>query len=176
MRTRVLSDAPRLLVYMVDNRDFLARYNPTPPDQAFTLPFWEERVRRDRLNQRADRAYSFLAFLRDDPDRVVGMVNLSRVVRGAFHCAGLGFSGHHAHEGRGLIREAVAAVITEAFSGLNFHRVEAAHLPDNQRSAKLLHNLGFTTEGRARDYLMIDGRWQDHVLTSITNPAWRPRP
>ena len=45
-------------------------------------------------------------------------------------------------------------------------RVEAACIPDNDRSLGLLEKAGFVREGYARRYLMIDGRWQDHVLLS----------
>ncbi|MBC7910537.1 MAG: alanine acetyltransferase, partial [Pyrinomonadaceae bacterium] len=33
---------------------------------------------------------------------------------------------------------------------------------------------GFTVEGYARDYLLIDGEWRDHVLTSLTNTKLSP--
>ncbi|KTA85439.1 hypothetical protein [Aeromonas salmonicida] len=38
-------------------------------------------------------------------------------------------------------------------------------------SAALLEHLGFEREGYARDYLMINGRWEDHILTALLNPA-----
>lgn len=53
------------------------------------------------------------------------------------------------------------------------HRIMAAYLPYNQRSGKLLKRLGFIVEGYARDYLTIDGQWQDHILTSLTNRNWK---
>ncbi|WP_416995596.1 hypothetical protein [Aeromonas salmonicida] len=39
------------------------------------------------------------------------------------------------------------------------------------RSGTLLEHLGFEREGYARDYLMINGRWKDHILTALINPA-----
>ncbi|KFN17466.1 hypothetical protein JM66_20365 [Aeromonas bestiarum] len=39
------------------------------------------------------------------------------------------------------------------------------------RSGALLERLGFEREGLARDYLMINGRWEDHVLTARLNPV-----
>lgn len=51
----------------------------------------------------------------------------------------------------------------------------AAYLPHNQRSAKLLKRLGFVVEGYACDYLTIDGQWEDHILTSLTNCNWKDR-
>jgi ribosomal-protein-alanine N-acetyltransferase len=43
-------------------------------------------------------------------------------------------------------------------------------MPANTRSARLLEKLGFEKEGFARRYLYINGRWEDHVLTSLINP------
>jgi ribosomal-protein-alanine N-acetyltransferase len=48
----------------------------------------------------------------------------------------------------------------------------ANHVPRNERSARLLERLGFEREGFAKAYLHLDGRWQDHVLTSLTSDRW----
>ncbi len=68
--------------------------------------------------------------------------------------------------------EAVLAAVRFAFERLRLHRVMANYMPHNQRSGAVLRSAGFTVEGYARDYLLIDGRWQDHVLTAISNPKW----
>jgi ribosomal-protein-alanine N-acetyltransferase len=70
--------------------------------------------------------------------------------------------------------EAVTAAVRYAFADLGLHRVKAAYLPGNERSGRLLRRLGFAVEGYARDYLLIAGRWQDHVLVGRTNPDWLP--
>jgi len=62
------------------------------------------------------------------------------------------------------------------FREMHLHRVMAAHLPENERSAAVLKRLGFQPEGLARDYLLIGGRWRDHVLNSKLAPDWRPDP
>ena len=72
-----------------------------------------------------------------------------------------------------LMTEAVAAAIRYAFEDLRLHRVKAAYLPTNERSGRLLRRLGFVVEGYARDYLLIQGRWQDQVLVALINPDWR---
>jgi ribosomal-protein-alanine N-acetyltransferase len=45
----------------------------------------------------------------------------------------------------------------------------ANYIPTNERSGLLLKRLGFAVEGYARDYLLINGQWRDHVLTALTN-------
>ena len=54
-----------------------------------------------------------------------------------------------------------------AINKLGLHRLEAACLPDNAASQGLLRKLGFHEEGYARDYLRINGQWQDHLLFAM---------
>jgi ribosomal-protein-alanine N-acetyltransferase len=49
----------------------------------------------------------------------------------------------------------------------------ANYMPHNRRSGNVLKRLGFVVEGYARDYLMINGKWEDHIFTSLINPHWR---
>ena len=59
---------------------------------------------------------------------------------------------------------AVRALIPYSFSTLRLHRLEAACIPDNVASVRLLEKTGFKREGYARGYLCINGVWQDHLL------------
>ncbi|MCJ8298752.1 MAG: 30S ribosomal protein S5 alanine N-acetyltransferase, partial [Pseudomonadales bacterium] len=51
------------------------------------------------------------------------------------------------------------------------HRIMANYIPENVRSAKVLEKVGFKKEGYSPSYLKIAGKWQDHVLTALINPA-----
>ncbi len=121
-----------------------------------------------------ERSVRFFIFERSNPEAVVGYANISNIVKGAFHAGILGYGIDKDKEGRSMMKEALQSVITYGFSALNLHRIMANYQPVNERSGGLLRSLGFTVEGYARDYLLINGRWRDHVLTSITNPNWMP--
>src|SRR5262249_8356125 len=108
------------------------------------------------------------------PATVMGYANLSNFVRGAFHACYLGYGIGAAHQGKGLMAEALALVIEHAFTELRLHRIMANYLPTNERSARLLRRLGFVKEGYAPRYLFINGAWRDHVLTALTNDRWEP--
>lgn len=111
----------------------------------------------------------------DAPDRVIGNVSLSNLARGPFQNCSLGYALDADCQGRGLMQEALQAVIAEAFSpAINLHRLQAAVRPENTRSLAVLASLGFADEGLARDYLYIDGAWRDHRLFAVTNPAFIP--
>lgn len=171
LRLADADDADALIAYDLRNRDHLAPWEPRrDPATAY-----DPKVRRAALAQRcadaqADRGYGFLARLHGD-DAIAASVNLSNVVRGAFQACHLGYSVDAAHERRGIATEAIGAVIAFAFEELQLHRVMANYRPTNERSGRLLRRLGFVVEGYARDYLLIDGEWCDHVLTSLTRPA-----
>jgi ribosomal-protein-alanine N-acetyltransferase len=73
------------------------------------------------------------------------------------------------YAGRGYMTDAVRTILRFAFHNLHLHRVEAACLPHNTASIRLLEKVGFRKEGYARSYLCIDGRWQDHILYGIVS-------
>jgi len=59
------------------------------------------------------------------------------------------------------------------FKEQNLHRIMANYIPSNKRSEKLLNRLDFQNEGYAKEYLFINGVWEDHILTSLTNSSWK---
>ena len=68
--------------------------------------------------------------------------------------------------------EALTAAIRYMQRTQHIHRIMANYMPHNQRSGDLLARLGFEKEGYAKNYLLIDGQWPDHVLTALTTPDW----
>jgi [ribosomal protein S5]-alanine N-acetyltransferase len=95
---------------------------------------------------------------------LVGGLRLSNVRRGVSQAATLGYWLGQSYVDRGLMTAAVAAVIPFCFGRLMLHRLEAACLPDNIRSRRVLERNGFEVEGVARDYIKINGVWRDHIL------------
>jgi [ribosomal protein S5]-alanine N-acetyltransferase len=114
-------------------------------------------LRRTRLPNQA----GYLVRLRDSGE-LVGVVNLSEIVRGNFRSAYLGYYAFAPHDRHGLMAEALALVIRDAFRRLRLHRVEANIQPGNKASRRLVRRLGFRREGYSPRYLKIGGRWRDH--------------
>ncbi|HEV2911735.1 MAG TPA: ribosomal protein S5-alanine N-acetyltransferase [Pyrinomonadaceae bacterium] len=164
--------APRLLAFFEENREHLARWSPPAPAGYYTQAYWRERLAQARTEFERDQSMKLVLFERESSETagvVIGVCNFTNFVRGPFQACYLGYSLGRRFEGRGLMFEALEAATRYAFDHLRLHRIMANYVPVNERSGKLLRRLGFVIEGYARDYLLIEGRWQDHILTSLTN-------
>lgn len=117
---------------------------------------------------------NFAGFLvrRKDDGALVGVVNLSEIVRGSFHSAYMGYYGVSGACGGGLMTAGVALVVSHAFKKTKLHRVEANVQPSNARSIELVKRLGFRMEGYSPRYLKIAGRWRDHERWAVTREEW----
>ena len=159
-----------------DSREFLAPWEPTWPYDALTRGAFRRRVRAYSQEMRQGSGYSFLIFRKED-DRLMGGATLSNIRRGVAQTASLGYWIGESYARRGYMTEALSALLDFGFEHLGMHRVEAACLPHNEASKTLLLKLGFAEEGFARQYLRINGSWQDHVLFAIlrSDPHRRPK-
>ena len=151
------------------SRSFLQPWEPTWPPDALGRSSFRRRVEQAEREAREGSARSFLILLRDS-DEVIGGLTISHIRRGVAQCASLGYWLGEDHTRKGYMSEALGTAIPFAFSRLKLHRIEAACLPANQASRRLLERLGFREEGLARGYLKIDGRWQDHRLFAKISP------
>lgn len=172
LRLATPRDVTAIVRYFGENRAFLEPWEPRRPERFYTEEFWAEQVARNRDDAAADRSLRLFIFPTDAPGEVIGTANFTEFVRGIFQACYLGYGLSAAREGQEYMREALRAAIAHAFGPLRMHRIMANYLPHNRRSGNLLKALGFQVEGYARDYLRIGGRWEDHVLTSLTNPEW----
>jgi ribosomal-protein-alanine N-acetyltransferase len=156
------------------SRAFLTPWEPTWPYDDLTRPAFRRRLRRYTRDIRDDRAYPFFIFeLRSGA--LVGGLTLSNVRRGVAQACSLGYWSGEQHAGRGLVSDAVRAVLPFCFGPLGLHRVEAACLESNMPSRHVLEACGFRHEGIARKYLRIDGQWRDHMLFAILDEDMRIR-
>ena len=149
-----------------ESRDFLAPWEPTWAYDALTRGAFRRRLKMYKAELRQGVTYSFLILRRVD-DVLLGGITLSNLRRGVAQSATLGYWIGSPHRNQGYMTDSLAAILEFAFSRIGLHRVEAACLPANEASRRLLLRSGFREEGYAREYLRISGRWQDHQLFAI---------
>ncbi|MEG1976659.1 MAG: ribosomal protein S5-alanine N-acetyltransferase, partial [Citrobacter sp.] len=134
---------------------------------------WQARLSMISEFHKQGTAYYF-ALLDPEEKEIIGVANFSNVVRGSFHACYLGYSIAQKWQGQGLMYEALTSAIRYMQRTQHIHRIMANYMPHNKRSGDLLARLGFEKEGYAKDYLLIDGQWRDHVLTALTTSEWTP--
>jgi len=172
LRLATPRDAAAIVEYFKRNRLFHKPTDPLRPAEHYTQLYWQRMVRILRKEFRQDQSVRFFLFGRENPKRVIGSVGFSQIVRGIFHACYLGYALDEHEQGKGLMTEALRVGIAYMFVERKLHRVMANYMPKNERSGRLLAKLGFTIDGQAREYLMINGKWEDHVLTSLINEDW----
>jgi ribosomal-protein-alanine N-acetyltransferase len=159
------------------SRAFLTPWEPAWPADDLTRTSFRYRVRRHAEEMARDEAFSFFVFRAAD-DELVGGLTLGHVRRGVSQAATLGYWMGEPHAGKGYMSRAVRAALDYAFTRQRLHRIEAACLPSNEPSIRLLERNGFKQEGFARAYLNINGQWRDHLLFARLDsdplPAGRP--
>lgn len=148
------------------SRKFLEPWEPTWPPDALGREAYFRRLNRYAADWRDGVGHSFFIFGNDD-DALLGGISMSNVRRGVAQCGTLGYWIGEPHARQGYMNEALRLIIEFCFGQLGLHRIEAACLPHNDASQKLLQRADFTQDGYARKYLKIRGEWQDHLLYSL---------
>ena len=170
LRTPQVTDYSDWAALRGASREFLAPWEPTWPADDLSRSAFRRRIRRYAEDLRTDQGYAFL-IIRSADDALVGGLTLANIRRGVAQAGSLGYWMGQPHARHGYMTAAVRAVIPFAFTTLRLHRLEAACIPTNTGSIRLLENTRFVREGYARDYLCINGIWQDHLLYGRLNDA-----
>ena len=157
------------------SREFLEPWEPGWPADALSRAAFRRRLRRQEQESRDSTGYSFLVFRRGD-DALLGGVTLNNVRRGITMSCSLGYWIGAPHARQGLMTEALRQMLPYVFDTLGLHRLEAACLPTNVASRRLLKRLEFREEGYARGYLRINARWHDHLLFALLSTDYRKEP
>jgi ribosomal-protein-alanine N-acetyltransferase len=155
------------------SRSFLTPWEPLWPIDDLTRASFRYRVRRHAEEMARDEAYSFFIF-REEDDALMGGLSFGHVRRGVSQAATLGYWMGESYAGKGHMTRAVRAACAYAFEKRGFHRIEAACLPTNEPSKRLLERVGFKQEGYARSYLNINGQWRDHLLYALLETDPQP--
>lgn len=167
LRPPKASDYAQWAALRETSRSYLQPWEPAWAEDDLSRPAFRRRLAVYAREMELNAAWPFFVFTSDDDSRLLGAVTLSNIRRGVAETGSLGYWIGRPHAGRGYATAAVRAVLTFAFEGLKLHRVEAACVPANKASRRVLEKAGFRHEGRARAYLKINGVWADHLLFGI---------
>lgn len=172
---------PRLLIRPLDIIDFenwvQAHSNMRPPQNQWDMTNWNDEsltkkefkllLKKRESQQKQDEQYSFGVFSKDD-GVLIGEVNLMDISRGIFQNAYIGYRIYNPHWGQGYATEAVTAATHLGIKNLKLHRLEAAIMPHNKASLKVIKKVGYQKEGLSRRRLLVDNKWEDMLIYALT--------
>ena len=177
LRAPQATDHAAWAMLRMESREFLTPWEPTWNEDDLTRASFRLRAKRAAREISTDEAYSLFIF-ETGTETLIGGLTLGLIRRGVAQACTLGYWMGRRHAGKGHMTEAVRGAVRFAFSDLALHRVEAACLPNNEPSRRLLERVGFQHEGLARAYLKINGNWADHLLYAVLStdalPGNRP--
>lgn len=152
--------------YVNEQKDHLAQWEPLRTPDYFSEETCALRIKEMRRDFMEDKG-CVLCFLTPDESRMIAYSNYSQIVRGISQSCFLGYSLAQDCQGKGYMFECLQAGIQYMSEELNIDRIQACYMPRNHRSAAVLERLEFEREGTARNYLKINGEWEDHILTAL---------
>lgn len=173
LRVPHMTDYPAWAELRAQSRDFLTPWEPAWSSTELSRASFRRRLKHYARDLREDLGYAFFLY-RSRDDVLLGGITLSNVRRGVTQACTLGYWVGVPYARQGCMTAGLKAAIPFVFDTLRLHRLEAACLPDNHASIRLLERAGFKPEGRARRYLKINGVWQDHLTYALLEDDPRP--
>jgi ribosomal-protein-alanine N-acetyltransferase len=149
-----------------ESRSFLEPWEPSWASDELEKSAWRYRLKRYRDDYARGLAIPFFIF-ENSSGHLLGGVTLGNIRHGVARSGHIGYWIGEKYAGQGYMLEALELLARHAFDTMRLHRIEAACIPGNQRSVRVLEKAGFTREGLLRSYLKINGTWQDHYLYAL---------
>lgn len=153
------------------NRAFLRPFEAVREEAFFTAEHQRKLLEQEMEARRQQTGFRFYIRLAQGSEKLIGVIGLNNVVWGAFYSAHLGYKMDHGYINGGYMTMAVALITRFAFETLGLHRIEANVMPRNGASLRVLEKNGYYNEGISKDYLKINGVWEDHIHMVKLNRA-----
>lgn len=168
------NDGKLISDYFSRNRLHLQEWEPTREEAFFTEQGWKAKL--TKLTELHALSLGFYCLIIDlKSNQMLGTISFSNVIRFPVHSCSVGYSLDKEAQGKGTMRKALGIACEWMFKIQNIHKISASYMPRNTKSESVLLANKFEPVGYAKDYILIDGRWQDHKLTTLINQYWQEK-
>lgn len=169
-------ETERLLLRRVDNADLkevialrsnpeTMKYIPRPLVKTDQEGLDHITMINDKIE--ANEGINWAITIKDNP-QLIGIIGHYRI-KPEHHRAEIGYMILPEFNGKGIVTEAVKAVVKYGFEEIKLHSIEAVIDPDNIASAKVLEKNGFIKEAHLKENEFFEGRFLDSVIYSLLN-------
>ncbi|MBN2259696.1 MAG: GNAT family N-acetyltransferase [Clostridiales bacterium] len=169
IKTPEIMDLEKIMAFEMKNIKFLLEFEPRQSEEHYLKESFLERLINDIHNIEEDKSLRFYLYKKNNINQIIGMINFSNIVRGAFQSCFLGYKMDEDFIDNGFMTEGIIKMVGVVFDDFNLHRIEANIMPKNVRSIRVVEKSGFINEGLSKKYLKINGVWEDHFHYVILN-------
>ena len=155
------------LDYYTSNRGYFTPYEPDMPDDFFELEASEAYLSYEKEMNEKGISHHFYAFLKDDPEKIVGTISFYHIRPMPYSSATVGYNVDHLLWGKGFGGEMCRILIPIVMEHYTLHRMEARVSVNNERSVRLLERLGFENEGIEKQSIFVLGDFTDHYRFAL---------
>ncbi|MCL5997693.1 MAG: GNAT family N-acetyltransferase [Chloroflexi bacterium] len=176
-------ETPRLILrpLRLDDVDFIFKHFSDPLVTRHLLDE-EPMVKREEavelfefFQDMAGKTYKRWGILHKEDGVLIGTCGFHKWDQRRFH-AEVGYDLSAQYWGRGLMVEALQAMLKYGFERMQLNRVEALVYVENPQSVHVLEKLGFQREGVLREYFYRNGQFFDHFIYSLLKREWTGNP
>lgn len=153
--------AADVLAFYQRNKNFFTPFEPTVSNGFYTEAYQQKFLSYEMQDILNGTSLRYFIYLKNDPNTIIGSVNLCNILHGAFSKATLGYKLDYAATGNGYATEAVLKLLQIAAVDLKLHRIEARVVPENLPSIQLLNRLHFQYEGVEYQSILVNNTWRD---------------
>lgn len=166
LRMPTWRDYHEWMALRAESRAFLEPWEPRWAPDELDRSAWRIRISRYQDEYIQGTAAAFFIY-ENSTRKLVGGITLGNIRYGVAQTGHIGYWIGERYAGQGFMVDALRLVVRHAFDTLRLHRIEAACIPDNARSVRVLEKAGFRREGLLRSYLRINSEWHDHYLYAL---------
>ena len=160
-------EAGQVLDFYLRDKELFEKFEPDRMENFYTVNYQRQVLAFENKMMGQSSLFRYYVYEKEDQERIIGTISLHNINRGYFSSCEIGYKFSSEVHGRGYATEAIGEIIEGVFTQLRLHRIMAYVIPDNMPSIRLLERLEFHREGICRDYLYLQGRWQDHMQFSL---------
>ena len=145
------------------SRKFLQPWEPKWPSDFLSKNTFYRFISMSEMASRNKNGYNFFVFNKETKV-LMGGISLTNLKLEGYKSITLGYWMGKSFAGMGFMQESLKLICNFCFTKLKLNRIEAACVPKNLISKRVLLITGFKVEGFAKKYLSINGKLEDHLL------------
>lgn len=155
------------------SREEVTYYTPWPPYSSVEKV--RERIEQWQAQYENPAVYHWVVVCKEN-GQAIGSVSVQALREKHLSCE-IGYCLGNDYWNRGIMTEALQAVLQLLFGTVGMHRVQALHHLNNPASERVMEKAGMQFEGVLRDFgQYADGTWYSLCVHSILRQEWRTQP